>query len=224
MRRLFTHDLGLVTLSLCLAVILWFAVHREEKAVVVVNVPIQLRHIPEETVVVSQAADMVSVRLKGAKSLLSGFIPSQVELPQGKSVRLRRGENYLHIDSKQISVPPGIEVLGVTPSSIRIVLERTTTKELPVLPCLEGSPPRGFFVKGATASPATVAVRGPERELREVVGVATEPIPVDGKTRTFSEVVYLEPPVDHTTWEGKEEKEKEVMEVSVTVEIIRRER
>lgn len=137
---------------------------------------------------------------------------------------MRRGENYLHIDSRQISVPPGIEVLGVIPSSIRVVLERTVSKELSVLPSIEDSPPRGFFVKGVTSFPVMVTVKGSERELRAVAGVATEPISVEGKTRTFSQLVYLEPPGNHTSWEEKDGEEKDGMQVTVTVEIARREK
>ncbi len=219
MRRLFTHDAGLKILSLCLAVTLWFAVHREEKTVVVVNVPIELHHVPSEMVVVNHTADMVSVRLKGPKSLLSGFIPGEIELPhQGKSLRLRPGENYFPIDPKQISVPPGIEVSGVTPSTIRVVLERTAVKEFLIRPTIEDSPARGFVVRQVTSSPASIVVQGPERELREITRVTTEPIAVEGKTKTFSQLVYLEPPGNHTTWS-----DGEVKQVTVTVEIARRE-
>jgi YbbR domain-containing protein len=219
MRRLFTHDAGLKILSLCLAVTLWFAVHREEKAVVVVNVPIELHNVPPEMTVVNHTADMVSVRLKGAKSLISGFVPGEIELPQqGKSLRLRPGENYFPIDPKQISVPPGIEVLGVTPSTIRVVLERTAVKEFLIRPTIEDSPPRGFVIRQVTSSPASVVVQGPERELRGITRVTTEPIAVEGKTETFSQLVYLEPPGNHITWS-----DGEVKQVTVTVEIARRE-
>jgi YbbR domain-containing protein len=217
MRRLFTHGVGLRVLSLCLAVTLWFAVHREEKAVVVVNVPIELHNVPPEMVVVNHTADMVSVRLKGAKSLISDFVPSEIELPhQGKNLRLRPGENYFPIDPKQISVPPGIEILGVTPSAIRVVLERTAMKEFPIRPTIEDSPPRGFVIRRVTSSPAIVTVQGPDRELREITCITTEPISVEDKTKTFSQSVYLEPPGNHTTW-----KDEEVKQVTVTVEITR---
>jgi YbbR domain-containing protein len=219
MRRLFTHNWGLQILSLCLAVSLWFAVHREEKAVVVVNVPTELRSVPPKMMVVNQTADTISVRLKGAKSLISGFVPGEIELPQqGKSLRLRQGENYLPVDPKQISVPPGIEVLGVTPATIRVVLERTAMKEFLIRPIIEDSPPRGFVIRRVTSSPASVNVRGPKRELLGIARVATEPISVEGRTETFSQSVYLEPPGNHITW-----KDGEVKQVTVTVEIARRE-
>ncbi len=218
MRRLFTHDTGLKVLSLCLAVILWFTVHREEKTVMVVNVPVELHNVPSEMVVVNHTADTVSLRLKGAKSLLSGFIPGEIELPQqGKNLRLRSGENYFSIDPKQISVPPGIEVLGVTPSMVRVVLERTVIEEFLIRPTIEDTPPRGFVIRRVTSSPASVKVRGPARELRGVTRVSTEPVAVEGRTETFSQLVYLEPPGNHITWS-----DAELKQVTVTVEIARR--
>jgi len=220
MRRVFTSHWGLKILSLLLAIVLWLVVLREEKVVTTVHAPVELKNIPPEMMVVNDAEDLISVKLRGAQSLISGFVPSQIELPQRKgNARLRMGENYIPIDPKQISVPRGIEVLGVTPSAIRVVLERLVNKELPIVPRIEGLPPRGFYIKQVTCTPARVQVKGPERALREMIRIHTEPISVDGKTETFRQLVYLESPGGHITW-----KEEEASRVAVLVEIARKER
>jgi len=215
MRRILTSHWRLKIFSLFLAVLLWFVVLREEKVVTMIHAPVELKNIPPEMVVVNDVEDLISVKIRGARSLISGFIPSQIELPQGRGTpRLRVGENYIPIDSKQIIVPRGIEVLGVTPSAIRIVLERLISKELPIAPRVEGSPPRGFCVKRVTSAPAKVMVKGPERTLRGTTRIPTEPISVEGKTETFRKLVYLESPGNHISW-----KEEEASRVAVLVEI-----
>ena len=219
MRRALTSHWRLKIFSLFLAIILWFVVLREEKVVSMVHAPVELKNIPPEMVVVNDVEDLISVKLRGVRSLISGFVPSQVELLQGKGTpRLRVGENTIHIDPRQISVPRGIEVLGVTPSAIRVVLERLVSKELPIAPRIEGSPPRGFCVRRVTSTPAKVMVKGPDRILRETTPIPTEPISVEGKTETFRKLVYLESPGNHITW-----KEEETSRVTVLVEIAKKE-
>jgi YbbR domain-containing protein len=218
MRRLLRSHWQLKLLSLLLAVVLWVVVIREEKIVSMVNAPVELTNIPRDMVVANEVEELISVKLRGAKSLVLGFVPAQIELPQGGGdTRLRVGENHIRIDPKGIGVPRGIEVLGVTPSSLRVVLERLVTKELAVEPRLEGSPPRGFGVRRVTATPSKVMVRGPERTLRVTGRIATEPISVENKTEAFRKLVYLESPGNHISWE-----EGEAFPISVLVEIVRK--
>lgn len=219
MKRAFTEHWGLKLLSLVLAFILWFVVLREEKVVMVMRAPIEFKNIPPQMVVVNDPEDLVSVKIRGAKSLVSGFVPSQIDLPQGDEVsRLRGGNNYIHIDPKQISAPRGIEVLGVTPATIHLVLERLVEKELSIAPHMEGSLPQGFYLRRATVSPASIKVKGPHRALRELNRIFTESISLEGKRETFRHLVYLESPGSQISWG-----EEETARVMVTVEIAKRE-
>ena len=219
MRQFLTTHWKLKVLSLALAMVLWFVVSQEEKVVTVAHAPLEIKDIPPETIVVNNVEGLVSVKLRGSKSLVSGFILSQIDLPQGEGAsRLRIGENHIRIDPKQISVPRGIEVQGVTPSLIHVVLERMASKELPVAPRIEGSPPRGFYVKRVVCFPEKVRVKGPERTLWSIAQIPTEPIPVGGKTEVFRQFVMLVAPSSHITWE-----EEELVQVAVTVEISKRE-
>lgn len=218
MRRALISHWQLKVLSLLLAIVLWFVVIREEKIVTLVPTPIELKEIPLEMVVVNDVDNLVSVKLRGPRSLISGFVPSQIELLQGRGIaRLRAGENTIRIDPTQIGVPRGIEVLGVTPSSIRVVLERLASKELPIAPRIEGIPARGFLVKRVTANPTKVVVKGPERALRETIRIPTEPISVEGRSESFRRLAYLESPGNHITWK------EEASRVTLSVEIARKE-
>ncbi|MDH7499376.1 MAG: CdaR family protein [candidate division NC10 bacterium] len=217
MRRILLSHWQLKLVSFLLALALWGVVMREEKIVTLVPTPIELKEIPQEMVVVNDVDNLVSVKLRGPRSLLSDFVPSQIELLPGRGIaRFRPGENTVRIDPAHITVPRGIEVLGVTPSSIRVVLERLASKELPIAPRLEGSPARGFLVRRVICTPTKVEVRGPERALREVRRIPTEPISVEGRKESFRRLAFLESPGNHITWK------EEASRVSVSVEIVRK--
>jgi YbbR domain-containing protein len=216
MRRLLTSHWQLKLVSLLLAAVLWAVVMKEEKVVTMVHAPVELTHLPPDLVVTNEVEGLVSVKIRGAKSLILSFVPPQIELPQGQSHRLRVGENYLPIDPRQIPTPRGIEVLGVTPSSLRVVLERIMEKELPVEPRLEGLPAPGFRVKRTIVTPARVVVRGPERTLRVASRIITEPISLEGKRESFEQMADLESPGNHVSW-----KDEDCSRVKVLVEIAR---
>ena len=219
MKRFLVTNWALKLLSLVLAFILWFVVLREEKTVAILHAPIEVSNIPRKMMVVNDMEDLVSLKIRGAKSVVSGFGPSPIILPQeGGDSRLRVGENFLRIDPKGISVPRGIEVLGVTPAAIRVVLERVAIRELVIEPRLEGSPPQGFRVLQVQATPSRVIVKGPERAFRGITGMPTEPISVEGRTESFRTLAHLESPGDHITLETEG-----VSPVNVLVEVGKKE-
>jgi YbbR domain-containing protein len=80
----------------------------------------------------------------------------------------------------QIRVPTGIEVVQVTPSTIALMFENSLTREVPVVPSIEGAPAPGYVVVGRpTVSPEHLEIVGPETSVKRAVEAITETISIE---------------------------------------------
>lgn len=191
MRTWVLENLGLKLLSLFLAVFLWAVVLGEQKVEVTVNEPLEF-DIPQNLFLANDPGDTVEVRLRGPKTLVTSLTAREVTMSQ-PPVTLVEGENIIPIRDDMIRVPRGVQVVGVNPQRVRVVLEAATEREIEVSPRVEGSPPDGFVVRRVTSVPLRVRMVGPTSELRRITRVRTLPINLTGQTASFSARVLLEP-------------------------------
>jgi hypothetical protein len=191
MRTWVFDNVGLKLLSVGLAVFLWAVVLGEQKVEVTVNEPLDLDS-PPNLFLLNSPVDVVEVRLRGPKTLVTSLSAREVSMNQ-LPVALVEGENVIPIREDMISVPRGVQVVGVSPQRVRVVLEAAGEREIEVSPRVEGSPPDGFVVRRVTSVPARVRMVGPTSELRRITRVRTLPISLTGQTVSFSTRVLLEP-------------------------------
>jgi hypothetical protein len=185
------HNLGLKLLSLGFALILWAVVLGEQKIEVTIPVPLPL-DVPRGLVLVSDPPDNVEVHLRGPKTLVTSLSPREMSLPALPGP-LEEGENLIAFRPESVRVPRGIQVMGVTPQRLRVVLEALLEREVEVIPRVEGSPPEGFVVRRVTSVPPRVRLAGPSGDVRRLVRVHTVPVDLAGHTSTFTTRVLLEP-------------------------------
>ncbi len=192
MRIRFLENIGLKLLSVVLAVFLWAVVLGEQKVEVKIAVPLEIRDLPRDLVLVNEPVETLEVRLRGPKTLVTTLAPREVAL-EGLPKTFVEGENAIPIRPEAIRVPRGIEVVDVTPHRVRVVLDAMVVREVEVSPRIEGAPAKGFVLKRVTASPARVRMAGPKSELRRLARVYTLPISLEGQTASFSTRAMLEP-------------------------------
>ncbi len=192
MRTWLLDNLGLKLLSVGLAVFLWAVVVGEQKADVTMTIPLEIKDLPRDLVLMNEPVDALEVRLRGPKTLVSTLAPREVVL-EGMPRTFAEGENVVTIRPDAVRVPRGIEVVDVTPRRIRVVLDKLVEREVEVSPRVEGAPAKGFELKRVTTSPPRVRVAGPKSELRRLVRIFTLPINLEGQTSSFSTRVMLEP-------------------------------
>ena len=191
MRKWILHNLGLKLLSLFLACLLWAVVLGEQKVEVTVDVPFELT-VPPKMYVMNEPTDMLEVRLRGPKTLVTSVTAREVSL-RNIPTKLVDGENTIVIREESIRVPRGIEVVDVSPRRMRVVVEPAAEREVEISPRVEGRPPEGYIVRQVTSVPLQVRLVGPESELRRITRVRTLPISVAGRTASFSTRALLEP-------------------------------
>ena len=123
-----TRHWELKLLALVVSMVLWVFVMTSEKADVVVAAPIELDGIPAGLEVKGERPDSVDVQLHGLRVALDRLgtdrVRARVSLAGSRAgeVTLRVQRRALVLQPEQITVPPGVTVIRVNPSRLRLVL------------------------------------------------------------------------------------------------------
>ncbi len=184
------RNLGLKFLSTCIAAMLWLVIAGERVVERVLRAPVEFQNLPNGLELVGNLPDTVEVRLRGSSGALSrmgaGDLAAVLDLRTA-----RPGRRLFHLTPSQVTVPYGINVVQVGPSTLTMEFEASGVRTVPVEPDIEGRPDPGFEVTSVTSDPASVEVAGPESALRRLDAVVTEPVSVSGETRSVREIVTI---------------------------------
>jgi hypothetical protein len=129
------HNWELKLLSLGLASALWLFVMTSEKGEMTVTAPVELHSIPAGLAVAGERPESVDVQLRGFRVSLARLAPAEVRA-RVSLAGVRAGEVTVRIVPEQIGVPPGVTVLRVSPSRLRVLVESAAAPR-------EGAPATG---------------------------------------------------------------------------------
>lgn len=108
-------------LALGLAYALWSIVIQAPLVEVGVSVPLELRHLPAELEMAGEIPARVHLHLRGPQRILRGLQPEEI----GVTVDLSRAAPGIHsfgLRSENVEVPPGVEVVRITPEAVQVEL------------------------------------------------------------------------------------------------------
>lgn len=184
------RNLGLKFLSTLVAVLLWLVVAGERVVERVMRAPVEFQNLPAGLELVGNPPDTIEVRLRGSSGALSriagGDMAAVIDL-----VTARPGRRLFHITHNQITVPYGLEIVQVGPSTLTMEFEMSGIRKVKVEPDIDGRPAAGYEVTKITSDPDMVEVAGPETALKLLQSAITEPVSVTDQTRTVREVVTI---------------------------------
>ena len=183
---------GLKVVSLALATLIWIGVASESISEIVVEVPLEYRNVPLQSEILGDGTNTVEVRLRGPSRFIreigSADISSTIDVQ-----KLGTGETEVPLTAQNVSAPVGIEVLGVSPPRIRVTVEPTVTKAVPVAPTISGFPALGFLVTGSSVDPPSVTVQGPASRVQSLQRIQTTTIDVSEKRESIRVTTQLDP-------------------------------
>jgi hypothetical protein len=116
-----TRHWELKLLALVFASALWLFVMTSEKSDLILSAPVELDGIPPGLVISGERPEAVDVQLHGLRGTLARLAPDQLKARLSLA-GARPGEVMLRVLPEHIVVPPGVTVLRVNPSRIRLVL------------------------------------------------------------------------------------------------------
>lgn len=183
-------------LALLMAVLLWVYVTNEQNPVtdMTYNVPLELRDEPPGYVI-DGLPGSVNVRVKGTRSVTGAMrgedFTAYVKLPEDTGV----GELELPV---QLSAPPGVEVLRVTPRQVRLRVDKLISKSVPVVVSLKGDAAGDSQAGEPLVKPQVVTVRGPSKVLDKITRVGVT-VDISGAAGTLEREVIVDTGVNGVT-------------------------
>ncbi len=192
LKEIFLENWYLKLFSLVIATAMWAMIAQESISEIFFDVPVEYQNVPPNSEVIGDTAKTVQVHLRGPSTLIREMTAKDVspfvdlrETPLGT-------EEYAPLNSQHVHVPFGVEVVRITPASIKLSLEPTMSVTLPVDPQTVGHVPSGYEVASITAKPISVKAEGAARNIRAMTKVNTKPIDLTNKRTTFIQNVDLD--------------------------------
>ena len=138
-------NVWLKLLSLGLALLLWMVVSGEEMVERGLRVPLELTQVPAGVELLGDVPTTVDVRVRGASGTLSRVGPGDVVAVIDLHT-VRPGRRLFPLTPEQVRVPFGVEIMQVLPSTVTMAFEPSASRDVPVMPAVEGRPAPGYVV------------------------------------------------------------------------------
>jgi YbbR domain-containing protein len=183
-------NIWLKLLSLGLALMLWMVVSGEETVERGLRVPLELTQVPNGLELLGDVPATVDVRVRGASGALSrvaaGDVVAVLDLHTAQS-----GRRLFPLTPEQVRVPFGVSIMQVLPSAVTMTFEPSASRDVPIMPAVDGRPAPGYVVGPLAAEPQTVEIIGPESAVKRATEVVTEPVSVAGARTHVKQSVIL---------------------------------
>lgn len=190
MRGFLLNNLRLKLLALFFSIALWFFVGGQRDAQVGFLMEVDLAGAPSDMVLIGTPPGQVEVRLSGPQGFINNLSPSQVKLMLDVSSAME-GKNTYRIESHDVIVPRGINVVNVNPNSFDIKFERLMAAMIPVRVNFAGTPAMGYQAINLTAEPSEVKVYGNKATIANIKRIYTRLIDIEGFNQTRNMQVPL---------------------------------
>ncbi len=190
MKKIIFSNPGTKIFSLLLAISMWIFVTYRGQSEMAVDVPIGFKNVPQGLELLRESAKTVALNLRGQERLMKSLKPMDINVFIDLS-HAKRGESTYYLDKNAVFVPGTVEILRVDPTSVRVVLDGSMAKTLPVKASIIGAPEKGFRIVSVDVKPSEVTVEGARTELERIAVLRTEAVDVTGFDSDIKETVRL---------------------------------
>ena len=186
-------DAGKKVLALLIAVSLWFVANLQHDVEKSISIDVSYANLPKGLIVVNNPPEKLNIRARGPRSQLSSIAPKDMVFTIDLS-NLTTGASMFEIRTDQIILPRDVQVTAISPSEINLDIDRATQKEVEVEPVI-GQPDTGFEISGKPiVTPKSVWIKGPEKLLKRISTVGTDPVSLKGEKSKFTIEVPIRSP------------------------------
>lgn len=192
MRSFFKIQPLLKLLSIGMALFLWFYVRAERKLETNLDVNVEVVDLPENLVISREFESVLQVRVIGPSSRVEALKRSHsitYKLNLGKA---KKGHNTVWIHEEELNLPYGVKIIQVIPQVVKVYLDRSEEKTVPIVPRFNGKLEYGIDMVGYEITPETVKIKGTHDDLVKLQKIYTFPVQLAGRTANFEEQVPLE--------------------------------
>ena len=195
-RRVAT-PIALAVLSLFAAVVLWVAVTDAENPnrIGTFSGAIEVRpvNVPDGRAVASIQEANVSLRVSAPEDVFERLTTADFRAEVDLSGATGQAPLELRVNTRVVGNKEGeVEIIETVPRSVSVTLEASTSKVVPVLANIIGSPPQGFSYERIEPNPASVRVTG-ATSLIALVASANADVNLTGRRTSLDEQFRLTP-------------------------------
>ncbi|MDX1775985.1 MAG: CdaR family protein [Desulfobulbales bacterium] len=177
-------------LSLLFALFLWYFVVGEDKVDMNVTIPVEIVNLPRDLIISNQFKKQLEVTVSGQRSLIRGMTSQHISRTVDLS-KASPGTVVIENSLDSISLPRGLSILRVQPSTLTLLLDRLIQKDLPIKSMLVGKVHKDFRLDSVTVEPASLKISGPESILAQEKILNTSPIDINGLDQSTVKQVSL---------------------------------
>ncbi|MDI6800590.1 MAG: CdaR family protein [Thermodesulfovibrionales bacterium] len=190
MNKKIFNNMGLKILSVAIAISLWFFVTYRGQSEMVIDAPIEFKNVPERLELLKQNIKVVSLNISGHERLLKGLNPMAVRVVIDLA-NAKKGETLYYFDKNNVVIHSNIKVLRMDPMSVRVTLDESISKIVPVRVNITGVPESGYRIKSVKARPLSVEVEGAKIEIDRIFVLRTESLDISGLNSSTIQNVKL---------------------------------
>jgi len=172
-------NLGYKLVAVAVAFLLWGVAHSSSSIERGFDVPMVLRGLPDDLVIVDQSTSEVNVRIQGSRAALRNLSAADLEYPVEVS-GAKPGVLKLEVDPMPLDLPRGARLVSRSPSTVELTLARRGSKTVRVRADVAGEPAPNYRIAGIDLDPPRVKVVGAQSEVLRLNEVLTETIDVTG--------------------------------------------
>lgn len=182
--RYVRKDWKLKLLSLVLAVMLWYTVSEIGEPKKDISITLSVSHVAKDTAIMKIDPEKVIITVSGRVSILKDIKDDDVRI----SVNLngaKEGENIFPLTKANVTIPRGVEVEEIKPSTAKVVIDRIIEKKLKTVARVDKKWTGRYGV--VSWSPQYIIAEGPRKVLDKQTLI--ESIPVNGDFNRNEEIV-----------------------------------
>lgn len=190
MRDLIFGNLWIKLFAVLLSCSLWFFVTYRGQSELSLDAPLEFKNVPQGLEILKQSAKSVSINVRGHERLIKDLRPLDVRVAVDMS-KARQGEAVYYFDKDDVISPRSLRVLRLEPSSVKVSMDESVRKVLPVKASVTGIPEQGYRLVRTETQPQGVTVEGPKTEIARTAFLRTEAIDITGLDSGLTQEVRL---------------------------------
>ncbi len=181
--------------ALVMALLLWFHVATERVYEYTKSFPVKISNIPKGFILSEEVPQEVQVKIRGkGKELLKLLLTEKKNL-QVDIKDFKAGEGDYTFKPQEIPIPEGLDLKVdeiVSPKSIKINLDHSTEKKVPIHSQITILPKEGYLqVSAVSLAPHEVVISGPTKLVKNIETIETEKRVLENVTEPISDRIGL---------------------------------
>ena len=167
------------------------------------TVPVRVVSENEKVSILDHSPKSATVTLQGPRKAIDSFDPAQLAMEIREAFPQADGRVSRSVGAASLVGRGSLRFLSCSVGEVRIELDYTAswnTTNMVAVPAVAGRPVEGGTAAVRLEEPVVVVVKGPIRKINEFrdagLLLPTEPVDVEGKTKSFSDRVAIKIPAD----------------------------